>query len=145
MYLVYEFFSGYLQLLKLQLRLRRSYLHLNLNFRSSHHLHSVYVPLQAMYSWHDNTRKKKTSKLKHFVALYSFDFCCCCCWLIYSSWLRGAIYRKATILLLSKAPYVLCLNFAFQVSSHEMQYTAPNRSWRFCNTFKASKTKHPAP
>ena len=94
MYLVYEFFSGYLQLLKLQLRLRRSYLHLNLNFRSSHHLHSVYVPLQGMYSWHDNTRKKKTSKLKHFVALYSFDFCCCSCWLIYSSWLRGAITEK---------------------------------------------------
>ena len=94
MYLVYEFFSGYLQLFKLQLRLRRSYLHLNLNFRSSHHLHSVYVPLQGMYSWHDNTRKKKTSKLTHFVALYSFDFCCCCCWLIYSSWLRGAITEE---------------------------------------------------
>ena len=127
MYLVYEFFSGYLQLLKLQLRLRRSYLHLNLNFRSSHHLHSVYVPLQGMYSWHDNTRKKKTSKLKHFVALYSFDFCCCCCWLIYSSWLRGAITEKPRF-----------FSYQRQVSSHEMQYTAPNRSWRFCKNKKSS-------
>ena len=43
-------YSGYLQLLKLQLPLRRLYLYLNLNFRGSYHLHSVYVPLQGMYS-----------------------------------------------------------------------------------------------
>ena len=37
---VANFFRVNLQLLKLQLSLRRSYLHLNLHFRSSHHLYS---------------------------------------------------------------------------------------------------------
>ena len=36
-----KFFGANLQLLKLELPLRRSYLHLNLHFRSSYHLHST--------------------------------------------------------------------------------------------------------
>ena len=53
---LWNFFRVNLQLLKLQLPLRWSYLHFNLNFRSSHHIHSLYVPLQGMNSWHGNTR-----------------------------------------------------------------------------------------
>ena len=50
MYLVYEFFFGLFAIVKLQLPLRRLYLYLNLNFLGSYHIHSVYVPLQGMYS-----------------------------------------------------------------------------------------------
>ena len=64
-----NFCSVNLHLLKLQLPLRRSYLHLSLYFRSSHYLHSTYVMKQ-----HDQQNNNKMIKSTKRLTSYLLDY-----------------------------------------------------------------------
>ena len=64
-----NFFRVNLQLLKLQLPLRRSYLHLSLYFRSSHYLHSTYVMKQNDQQ-NNNKMIKSTKRLTSYLLDY---------------------------------------------------------------------------